>query len=152
MYSTEIKAFEALDADVLTELCQLTEQITELDRPQTMADIEARVMDNPCLVLIAYVEGELAGFKIGYQKSPEQFYSWLGGVHPDFRQLGLAASMLEYQEKWAAKQGYQSIAVKTRNKFNAMLNMLVSRHYHIIGMAESSQNVAMHKLHLEKQL
>ncbi|NKF52034.1 GNAT family N-acetyltransferase [Shewanella sp. WXL01] len=151
MYSTEIKAYSQLSSKVLSELTRLTHMIPELDRPQTELDLQQRLANKPCLVLLAYVEDELAGFKLGYAESDTVFYSWLGGVAPDFRNLGLAKSMLEYQEKWAAEQGYQTMTVKTRNHFKAMLTMLVRSQYQITEIAPAA-DIAHNKLHLQKQL
>ena len=60
--------------------------------------------------------------------------------------------MLEYQEKWVAHKGYVTLSVKTRNQFNAMLNMLVSRQYQITVVEADQSNISQHKLHLQKQL
>ncbi|QIR16285.1 GNAT family N-acetyltransferase [Shewanella aestuarii] len=114
--------------------------------------MKQRLACHDCLILLAYVEGEVAGFKLGYAKTDGEFYSWLGGVLPDFRQLGLAKSMLEYQERWAQQQGYSLITVKTHNHFNAMLNMLVSSQYQITAIDTDKANVSLNKLHLQKSL
>ncbi|MCL1142776.1 GNAT family N-acetyltransferase [Shewanella gaetbuli] len=152
MYTIEIREFTQATADACQLIAQLSAQVPELDKPQTQLDIAERLAANPCLILVAYVEGEVAGFKLGYAKQNDEFYSWLGGVLPDFRQLGLAKTMLEYQEKWAAEQGYKRLSVKTRNHFNAMLNMLVSRQYHITGLESDHHDTSNNKLHLQKQL
>ena len=152
MYNLEIREFTDATDTVCQLIAQLTQQVPELDCPHTQADIQQRLSATPCLILIAYVEGEAAGFKLGYARHDTEFYSWLGGVLPDFRQLGLAKSMLEYQEKWAAHKGYATLSVKTRNHFHAMLNMLVSRHYQITAIEADQSNISQHKLHLQKQL
>jgi len=152
MYTLAIREFTDATNTVCQLIAQLTQQVPELDSPQTQADIQQRLNSAPCLILIAYVEGEVAGFKLGYAKHDTEFYSWLGGVLPDFRQLGLAKSMLEYQEKWVAHKGYVTLSVKTRNQFNAMLNMLVSRQYQITAVEADQSNISQHKLHLQKQL
>ena len=151
MLNIQIEAHTELTAELAEKIALLTAQISELDRAQTIESIEQRLGNKTSLILLTYVEGELAGFKLGYQIEAHCFYSWLGGVVADFRNIGLAKSMLEYQEKWAAAQGFSRLEVKTRNQYKAMLNMLVANQYQITQV-ESHSNIAKNKLHLQKSL
>ena len=152
MYSIEIEAFSSATPELLNEIVNLSQQITELDQGLTQQAFEQRMLNSQALILVARVEGELAGFKLGYAKNDREFYSWLGGVAPDFRQLGLAKEMLQYQEKWAKARGYHQIQVKTRNCYTAMLNMLISNNYQITDLQTDPANLARHKLHLQKSV
>lgn len=152
MYSIEIKAITALTPELNTQLLELSKQIPELDRPLTHETLTVRLSGKTSLILLAYVEGELAGFKLGYEQEKGIFYSWLGGVATDFRRLGLAQSLLEYQEKWASRQGYEHIQVKTMNRFPAMLNLLISNQYLITELNADPQSLIDHKLHLSKTI
>ena len=151
MLNIQIEAHTELTAELADKVSSLTAEISELDNAQSIESIEERLNNKTCLILLAYVEGELAGFKLGYQTGEQCFYSWLGGVNADFRNIGLAKSMLEYQEKWAASQGFTPLEVKTRNQFKAMLNMLVANRYQITQV-ENHSNIAQNKLHLQKVL
>lgn len=152
MYSIEIKAESGLTPELATQLIQLSQQIPELDRPLTSEVLNQRLQGKKCLILVAYVEGELAGFKLGYEQEEAIFYSWLGGVASDFRRLGLAQSLLEYQETWARRQGYNHIQVKTMNRFPAMLNLLISNQYLITELSADPKSLVDHKLHLRKSI
>ncbi|MCS6119127.1 GNAT family N-acetyltransferase [Shewanella baltica] len=152
MYSIEIKAESGLTPELATQLIQLSKQIPELDRPLTSEVLNQRLQGKKCLILVAYVEGELAGFKLGYEQEEAIFYSWLGGVASDFRRLGLAQSLLEYQETWARRQGYNHIQVKTMNRFPAMLNLLISNQYLITELSADPKSLVDHKLHLRKSI
>ncbi|MCG9965514.1 MAG: GNAT family N-acetyltransferase [Shewanella sp.] len=152
MYSIEIKAMTALTPELTTQLLELSKQIPELDRPLSSDSLTARLSGKTCLILLAYVEGELAGFKLGYEQEKGVFYSWLGGVASDFRRLGLAQSLLEYQEKWASNQGYNHIQVKTMNRFPAMLNLLIRNQYLITELKADPLSQIDHKLHLSKSI
>ncbi|MDG5901495.1 GNAT family N-acetyltransferase [Shewanella sp. LC6] len=152
MYSIEIKAITTLTPELAIQLIELSKQIPELDRPLTPDTLTARLSGKTCLILLAYVEGELAGFKLGYEQEKGIFYSWLGGVATDFRRLGLAQSLLEYQEKWASLQGYNHIQVKTMNRFPAMLNLLIRNQYLITELNADPQSLINHKLHLSKSI
>lgn len=151
MYTIEIEAITEFTPEVL-ELIQTTYSIIpEFEQGYASQEIAKRLLAGPALLLIARVEGEIAGFKLGYQTEEQVFYSWLGGIAPDFRGLGLAKSLLEYQERWAVEQGYQRIEVKTRNCFPAMLNMLISSKYQITALLSDAQHHSQNMLHLQKQ-
>ncbi|AVI65717.1 GNAT family N-acetyltransferase [Shewanella sp. WE21] len=152
MYSIEIKAESSLTPELAAQLIQLSQQIPELDHPLTNEVLDQRLQGKTCLILVAYVEGELAGFKLGYEQEETIFYSWLGGVAFDFRRLGLAQSLLEYQETWARRQGYNHIQVKTMNRFPAMLNLLISNQYLITELTADPKSLVDHKLYLCKSI
>ena len=152
MYTVEIEAITEITPEVLAHLNSVYEAIPEFEHAHSSQDISDRLLSHPALLLIAKIEGEVAGFKLGYQLSDDVFYSWLGGITPDFRGLGLAKSMLEYQERWASQQGYARVEVKTRNCFPRMLKMLINSQYQITAMTPDQQQLSQHKLHLQKQL
>ncbi|MDB2386146.1 GNAT family N-acetyltransferase [Shewanella sp.] len=152
MYTIEIEAITDFTTEVLACLDETYNAIPEFDQPYSSQVISRRLLSGPALLLIARVEGDIAGFKLGYQHSNETFYSWLGGVLPDYRGLGLAKSLLEYQEHWAKMQGYKQMEVKTQNRFPAMLNMLIGHQYQITAMTADKQRLSQNKLHLQKQL
>lgn len=152
MYSIEIEAKTALTPLLIHQIVELSQQIPEFDRPLTPQALLERLAGKNCLLLLAYVEGELAGFKLGYEQDATLFYSWLGGVATDFRRLGLAQSLLEYQEIWARRQGYRHIQVKTMNRFPAMLNMLINNQYLITELMADPKNQINHKLRLHKSI
>ena len=152
MYSIEIKAESSLTPELAAQLIELSQQIPELDHPLTNEVLDQRLQGKTCLILVAYVEGELAGFKLGYEQEETIFYSWLGGVASDFRRLGLAQSLLEYQETWARRQGYNHIQVKTMNRFPAMLNLLISNQYLITELTADPKSLVDHKLYLCKSI
>ncbi|MCL1090816.1 GNAT family N-acetyltransferase [Shewanella profunda] len=152
MYSIEIKAETKLTSELATQLIELSQQIPELDRSLTNETLAERLDGKTSLILLAFVEGELAGFKLGYEQEETIFYSWLGGVASDFRRLGLAQSLLEYQETWARRQGYNHIQVKTMNRFPGMLNLLINNQYMITELKADPKSLVDHKLHLCKTI
>lgn len=91
-------------------------------------------LGNEHLIIVAEIDQVLAGFKIGYLKSNSEFYSWLGGVIPKYRQVGVAQELLLFQESWARKLGIKSISVKSMNKFPSMWHMLVKNGYEIVSV------------------
>lgn len=133
------------------EIHALYQQIPEFGGLHNLADLQQRVGPSACHLLIAEIGGQPAGFKLGYQTQEKVFYSWLGGVLPAFRRHGVARALLAEQERWAQAQGYRQMRVKTRNRFQAMLMMLIGYHYQIVQL-EKKGEVADYRLLLEKTL
>ncbi|MFT2797182.1 MULTISPECIES: GNAT family N-acetyltransferase [Serratia] len=135
----------------LEEIYSLYLCIPEFGSLHSLKDLQQRIGDNPSHGLITEIDGQAAGFKLGYQTAPGEFYSWLGAVLPDFRRQGIAQTMLAEQERWARSQGYQQLWVKTRNQFRAMLIMLISHEYQIFTL-EKKGEVDEYRLLLKKNL
>ena len=80
------------------------------------------------LMLMAYVDEDPVGFKIGYRQSKETFYSAKGGVLPAYRRRGIARMMLYQMIERVRAMGYQRFAFDTfPNKHPGMT---------ILGLAE----------------
>ncbi|MGF1686930.1 GNAT family N-acetyltransferase [Photobacterium japonica] len=138
---------EASIAEAVAVLCR----IEEFAHPADTAALTARLPATGSLILIAYVAGEAVGVKIGYPLSSQCFYSWLGGVAPAGRQQGVAQALLEAQEAWAITQGYDMLRVKSRNRFAAMLRLLLRNGYQIEDI-EKKDGIQDFRLHFVKQL
>ncbi|VTR25567.1 Uncharacterised protein [Serratia fonticola] len=72
----------------LEEIHSLYLCIPEFGSLHSLSDLQQRIGDNPSHGLIAEIDGQAAGFKLGYQTTPGEFYSWLGAVLPAFRRKG----------------------------------------------------------------
>ena len=84
----------------------------------------AKIKNQQPLLLVAYHKDKPIGFKLGYTiAGTARFFSWLGGVHPDFRRQGLAQRMLEIQEAYASKIGSSEIYFTSFEKFPAMIRL-----------------------------
>ncbi len=114
---------------------QLSFHLPEFQNPYDAAAIARRVAGVPHLNLVAYIDGEPAGFKLGYERDGS-FYSWLGGVLPQYRRLGVAQALADAQEQWALENGYDSITFKTRNRHKAMLVFALKNGFSITGFEE----------------
>ncbi len=109
--------------------------VPELNRPLSPAAFASRA-GNDALILVCELEQKLVGFKIGYALDSRIFYSWLGGVLPDFRKFGVAQRLLDYQESAVAKRGFHTIEVKTMNRFPEMIRFLVKNGYSVKGVSD----------------
>lgn len=101
-------------------------------------------------LLLGAFDGErLVGFKFGYRREPGALHSWLGGVKDSYRKRGIAQMLLERQEQWARKSGFEFITVNTiRDKFPAMYDLLIKNGYAVYK--ESGENEI--KSHFRKKL
>jgi ribosomal protein S18 acetylase RimI-like enzyme len=86
------------------------------------------------LLLVALEDDRVVGFKFGYQERPGRFYSWLGGVHPDFRRRGIASQLMRRQHRLLERAGFQEVRCHTRNRFRGMLLMSIEQGFDIIGI------------------
>lgn len=138
-----------LETDI--ETCvRLSRLIPEFDGPPDAEAYRRRLEGVPHLLLAAFYEQEAVGFKVGYQRE-HYFYSWMGGVLPDFRQFGLARALARRQEAWAKAAGYDSITFKTRNQHKAMLIFALRNGFDIIGFREK-ESIATNRILLRKTL
>jgi GNAT superfamily N-acetyltransferase len=128
----------------------LMEQLPEFDHLPSYEDMSSRINHVPHLVLLAQINDVPAGFKIGYERDG-RFYSWLGGVLPAYRQMGIATALANRQEEWAKTQGYTSIWMKTRNRFPEMLLMAVRRGFRITAVVPR-EKIEEHRIVLAKSL
>jgi len=118
-----------------TELLWVHERIPEFPGRTSLEFYAERLKHRLSLALVAEKEGELLGFKVGYQTdTADVFYSWMGGVRPEFRKHGIADALAEFQESWARERGFRSIYFKTRNRFPAMISFGLNRGFRIIDV------------------
>jgi ribosomal protein S18 acetylase RimI-like enzyme len=115
------------------ELLWVHERIPEFPGKASLDFYTERLRHRLHLGLVAENDGELLGFKVGYQSdTPDTFYSWMGGVRPEFRKLGIANALADYQENWAKEKGFKAVYLKTRNRFPAMITFGLSRGFKIM--------------------
>lgn len=118
----------------LDEAIEIAKQIPEFDNLYANTEFEKRLKSIKHLILIAYYKNKPVGFKIGYETLPKKlFYSWMGGVLPKFRRVGIAQRLMDAQEEWVKKSNYKRILVKTRNKHSGMINLLKKNGYQELG-------------------
>jgi GNAT superfamily N-acetyltransferase len=86
------------------------------------------------LALIAHLEGNPVGYKIGYRYSPGRYHSRRGGELPDYRRSGLARRMQEWQHGWCRSRGYKFVQFNTFNKFKEMLLFGLSSGFLPVGV------------------
>ena len=132
------------------EIQRISKEIPEFTDNYSIEDYQKRIGNKPQQALIASVDNQFVGFKLGYI-SGDHFYSWLGGVIPDYRKKGIAKLLAAEQEKWVRKHDIEKIRFKTLNRFKGMLIFALKNGYQIKGTEPFEQENTI-KIILEKQL
>lgn len=135
----------------LSEVVAVVTEIDEFIVKENEQSLAQRLEGKRHLILVAEQQGQILGFKIGYELDSDTFYSWFGGVSPKARNLGLAQKLLDVQESWVIDQGYQQLKVKSRNQFPAMLRLLLRNNY-LIENFEPYEPLLESRIHFVKQL
>ena len=125
-------------------------QIPEFESPYDEAEYHKRLGKVSHLILIAYDKEKPIGFKAGYQKG-DLFYTWMGGVLPEYRQSGVAKALATEQEKWVRQSGWDTIELKTWNQAKAMLLFAIKDGFNIVDV-EPKSDINKNRIILRKKL
>lgn len=86
------------------------------------------------LMVLCFQQEKLIGFKIGYQYNKVTFYSWVGGVLPEYRKKGVARRLAKLQELKVKEKGYQKLRTKSMNRFKPMMILNLKNGFDIKSM------------------
>ena len=120
------------DEKEFDELITLTQMFFE-QKPDKQYFDRLRYVTKPLIILAKSNDGSLIGCKIGYQISSDSFYSWLGGVHPNFRRQGIAQFMMQLQTEWCIRNNFQKIRTKALIHNSAMYQLNFMHDFRVIG-------------------
>lgn len=151
MNSFFIEEFTTLDNEsCIQTVAGLSDQIFKVTNGKTR--IRKRLeRKNSWLILIAYTQDDHVpvGFKIGYEDTETLYYSWLGGVLPEYRGHGIASALMQRQHARIAEMGYHKVETRTRNRYKSMLILNIKHGFNIIGTQFSKNDV---KIVLQKTI
>jgi GNAT superfamily N-acetyltransferase len=88
---------------------------------------------SPLLILARSADNTLIACKIGYEYSDDVFYSWFGGVRPDYRKQGIAQSLMDIQHSWCKQHQFSIIRTKCQITNTIMYSLNVNNGFSIIG-------------------
>lgn len=100
------------------------------------------------VLFLANDQEKIVGFKWGYFEEKDVFYSWLGGVLPDYRGLGIATELLKRQHLFCELEKAKVIKTKTRPEFSTMLCINLRSGFRIVGTIAKGEN---YLIQLEKR-
>ncbi|MBC8083591.1 MAG: GNAT family N-acetyltransferase [Hymenobacter sp.] len=112
-------------------------------------DLRYQQARQPVQAWLALAEGRLVGCKLGYERKPGHYYSWLGGVDSAFRGHGIGRDLLRRQHAWGRQQGYSHIRTHTYNRWRAMLLLNLREGFDIVGTVQGPRGLV---IILEKEL
>lgn len=78
------------------------------------------------------------------------FYSWLGGVHNQYRKHGIASTLMEKQHQFLKEKGFKLVQTKTMNRWRKMLILNIKHGFDVIETYTDEKG--LHKIVLEKNL
>lgn len=107
--------------------------------PVDAAFFEQRLQHHNSLVMVAELDRQPVGFSCGYELRPSTFYSWLYGVLPDARRLGVATQLMDAEYAWVRNHGYEMIRLECYNNHRPMLILALKRGYDIVGIRWDSR-------------
>ncbi|MEK3856144.1 GNAT family N-acetyltransferase [Cytobacillus sp. FSL H8-0458] len=114
-------------------------------------DLVSKMKSKPQLLVLTAMDGEkVIGYKMGYALGEDTFYSWLGGVDPEYRENGIASMLMEKQHEYLIELGYKIVRTKTMNKWRGMLILNIRHGFDVIETYKDEKG--LHKIVLEKRL
>ncbi len=132
-------------------ICELYNQMARPPVDEAFLDRRLRYRHN-ALVMVAELDKRPVGFCCGYELRPSTYYSWLYGVLPDARRLGVASQLMAAEHAWAVRQGYEMTRFECYNQHKPMLIMAINTGYQIVGVrydSHTSNNLVIFEKHLQ---
>ena len=145
------KMTDKLPAEPLqTALLDLLTQIFDnQSRPELLAELTYQQTHSGLHIWLAIADEQVVGCKLGYERNPGHYYSWLGGVRPDFRGRGIAAELMQRQHDWCRQHHYHTLRTHTYNQWRLMLILNLRFGFDIIGTVQGKHGLM---IVLEKKL
>ena len=84
------------------------------------------------LIILCHSKDKLVGFKIGYKYNDNTFYSWVGGILPEYRRRGIAKKLAGKQEEIIKEKGYKKLRTKSMNSFKPMMILNLKNGFDVI--------------------
>jgi ribosomal protein S18 acetylase RimI-like enzyme len=117
-----------------------SQQISEIAALSTLVfappaiDHEWRLTQMPDTSVFVALDAErLIGFKAGYAIVERKYYSWLGAVHPDFRNRGIATQLAHAQHAWLVQRKYSAVETATLADNPAMAKLNLNMGFLVVG-------------------
>ena len=127
----ETRIFNSPSESVISEIHEIQARIFE--HPFAREKIRERVSGKEAFLSIhAYSDRGIVGFKTGFSIGGGLFYSWIGGVDPEYRRLGLGKRMMLLQHQELKALGFVKVQTKTQNRFRDMIILNLKSGFEIV--------------------
>ena len=133
----EVREFKKLDDKLLDDIVELDGKIFSKSFPKEKFINELSSKFNTTILMI-YDKDKPVAFKIGFERSNRLYYSWIGGVIPEYRGKGLAKKLMIHQHNLAKNLGYKVICTQSDNSFKDMLILNLKSGFEIKGAIQST--------------
>ena len=138
----------SLEPIVISKLLDLYAEIFSDADPEFF---KQRISEQPKLfTILAFHDEQLIAFKIGYPYNKTTFYSWIGGVHQDYRTQGIASKLAEMQEAYAKTNGFHKLLTKSMNTYKPMMILNLKNGFDIVKFYTNTKGQT--KIVFEKDL
>lgn len=108
-----------------------------------LTDLTYQQDRTPVLVVLAIDADQVIGCKLGYERKPASFYSWLGCVDQAYRRHGIAAELMRRQHDWCRQNGYRTVRTHTYNQWRSMLILNIRSGFDIIGTEQGRRGLTI---------
>lgn len=126
------KSFTKFSAELLEDILQLEAKV--FPKPYSKEILEREMKSKSSLFGILVYDGDRpVAYKIGFEHSVSIFYSWIGGVHPEYRRQSIARKLIRLQHEWCKKTGFEKVRTSSENEFREMLILNLREGFDIIG-------------------
>lgn len=133
-----------------TALTSLLATVLETTEAEVAADLRYQQQRQPVQAWLAVDDNDQpVGCKLGYERKPGHYYSWLGGVLPNHQGQGVATELMCRQHVWCQTQGYGWVRTHTYNQWRGMLLLNLRQGFDIIGTVQGAHGLL---IVLEKRL
>lgn len=136
----------------LEEALKVHPKIQEWDRPEagTVEYCNNRIGNANHLILGAYIDEEIIGYFIAYEKNAS-FYCWLAAVDKRYRRMGILTEMMKIFENYAKEMGYNRLTLKTLNNKREMLSYLIKNNWNFSDIIKND-NIILNEIVVEKKI
>ena len=104
------------------------------------------------VLLLASIDEEPIGFKVGYRENRFVFYSAKGGVSPSFRRRGIALALMDAMMDRARDRGYARLAFDTFPNLHPGMTILGIQEGFRLMKADYNATYREYRLRFEKRL
>ena len=142
---------EGVPSDNLINELALLEETIFLEKPLNFDKLKYEFEGkNNLLIVLAKSSNKYVGFKVGFERRKKQFYSWMGGVIPQYRKQGIALELMNRQHSWLSEKKYKRVRTQTGNEFRNMITLNIKNGFDIMGTFLNRKNKI--RIILEKNL